>query len=440
MIVIIGAGPAGLSAAYHLGDEDYTILEAEAEAGGLCRSFDLGGATFDLGGHAFFTKHDYVRELVERLCEPGVFAQTREAWLYSHGTFVRYPFQSHLHGLPSEVVEDCLVGLYDAARRQEAAAAPTNLRDWIELTFGPGIAAHFMLPYNEKLWAYPLTEIAPGWTSNRVVTPDVRAIVGGALRSDRFSDFPNAVVRYPAAGGFANLYQGFLDTVGDRIARHTVTEVRPDQREVRVGDGTLIGYDRLVSTMPLDELVTKTDGLGDCCRQAAAELRYNSLYLVNLVFDRPAMTEMQRVYCADPEVPFHKLVLNSNSSPELRSRPVFGIQAEVSFSPRKHVDPDALPERVLAALRRMGIAEEGDQVTASSVVTVPRAYPVQTSGSAEARAHLLGEFEQRRIHCAGRFGEWLYINSDDAVMRGRARAEEILAARAATVSGGASGQ
>lgn len=429
MIVIIGAGPAGLSAAYHLGDEEHTILESEPEPGGLCRSFDLGGATFDLGGHAFFTKHEYVRELVERLCEPGVFAQPREAWVHSHDTFVRYPFQSHLHGLPSDVVEECLVGLFEAARRQASAAAPANLREWIELTFGPGIAAHFMLPYNEKLWAFPLTEIAPGWTSNRVVTPDVAAIVGGALRPERFSDFPNAVVRYPAAGGFANLYQGFLRSVGDRIRRHTVIEVSPETSTVRVEDGTGIGYDRLISTMPLDELVARTNGLDDCCRAAAGELRHNSLHLVNLVFDRPAMTEMQRVYCADPDIPFHKLVLNSNSNPELRSRPCFGIQAEVSFSEHKRVDPDGLPERVLAALRRIGIAEAADQVTATRVVTVPRAYPVQTAATVEARTHLLDEFRRRRIHCAGRFGEWLYINSDDAVMRGRARAEEILAER-----------
>ncbi|WP_431727119.1 protoporphyrinogen/coproporphyrinogen oxidase [Verrucosispora sp. TAA-831] len=430
MIVIIGAGPAGLSAAYHLGDEKYTVLESEAEPGGLCRSFDLGGATFDLGGHAFFTKHDYVRDLVEQLCEPGVFAQPREAWVHSHDTFVRYPFQSHLHGLPSEVVEECLVGLYEAARRQPLAAPPANLREWIELTFGPGIAARFLLPYNEKLWAFPLTEIAPGWTSNRVVTPDVAAIVGGALRPDRFSDFPNAVVRYPATGGFANLYQGFLRTVGERIRRHSVVEVRPGESTVRVEGGATIGYDHLVSTMPLDELVRRTDGLDDCCRDAAGELRHNSLHLVNLVFDRPAMTEMQRVYCADPEIPFHKLVLNSNSNPELRARPCFGIQAEVSFSAHKRADPEGLTDRVLAALRRIGIAEADDRVSAASVVTLPRAYPVQTSATVEARTHLLAEFQRRRIHCAGRFGEWLYINSDDAVLRGRVRAEEILAHRA----------
>lgn len=435
MIVVVGAGPAGLSAAYHLDGHDYLVLEAASEPGGLCRSFELGGTIFDLGGHAFFTKHDYVRRLVTELCEQGLYAQPREAWIYSHDTFIRYPFQSHLHGLPGQVVEDCLVGLYEAAARHRDAR-PTNLGEWIAATFGPGIAKHFLVPYNEKVWAFPLSEVAPDWTGERVVTPDPRDIVAGALRQRRFSAFPNATVTYPAAGGFANLYRGFLRTVGDRIVRHTVREVFPAQRRLRTEDGTVFDYDHLISTMPLDELVACSVGLESCCREAAASLRHNSLHLVNLVFDRPAMTTMQRTYCADPAVPFHKLVFNSNSNDDLRGRPCFGVQAEVSWSAYKPVDPEGLPDRVLDALRRMGIATPDDRVIASSVITLDRAYPVQTPRTADARAHLLTDLGRYGISCAGRFGEWRYINSDDAVMRGKARAEELLASGAAERSAG----
>jgi UDP-galactopyranose mutase len=425
MIVIVGAGPAGLSAGYHLGEAEYLILEQEAEPGGLCRSFDLDGCTFDLGGHAFFTRHSYVRELLGRLCEPGLFSQPREAWVHSHGRYLRYPFQTSLFGLPTEVVEECLVGFCDAVFLQRGAAPPANLREWIELTFGSGIGKHFLMPYNEKVWAYPLDEIAPEWTTNRVVTPDIRAIVAGALRSQQFSAYPNSTVTYPARGGFFNLYRGFTRTVGDRIRRAEVTEVLPRQRQLRTGHGDTVDYDAVISTMPLDVLVARTQGLAECCHSAAAQLRFNSLYLVNLVFDRPRLSDLQRVYSADPDIPFHKLVLNSNSSPELRDRPHFGIQAEVSWSAHKHVDPTDLVPRVLEALRRMEIVGPGDHLTASSVVPVERAYPVQTPATRAAREHLLETFRGYDILCAGRFGEWLYINSDDAVMRGKARADEL---------------
>ena len=174
--------------------------------------------------------------------------------------------------------------------------------------------------------------------------------------------------------------------------------------------------------MPRSVLRNKPAG----CRDAAGKLRHNSLHLVNIVVGRPIGTERrQRVYAADPSIPFHKLVLNSNSSDDLRGRPVFGIQAEVSWSAHKPVAVETLQERVLATLLGMGIVETDDPIVETSLVTVDYAYPVYTRDTADARSYLLGELAQFGVACAGRFGEWLYINSDDAVMRGKAAAERI---------------
>ena len=137
------------------------------------------------------------------------------------------------------------------------------------------------------------------------------------------------------------------------------------------------------------------------------------------------MTDKQRVYAADAAIPFHKLVINSNSSPELRSRPVTGFQAEVSFSPHKKVDVEGLEERVIDALVRMQLAERDDPVVASSMVTLPYAYPVYTAPTVAARDHLLNDLARQGVYGAGRFGEWLYLNSDDAVLRGKEAAERV---------------
>lgn len=114
-MAIIGAGPAGLPDAYHL-HRDYLILESQDEIGGLCRSFEMAQTTFDLGGHAFFTKHDYVRKLLFELCGNHIFNQPRGAWVYSHGAYVPYPFQANPFGLPPDVVAECLIGLVEALK------------------------------------------------------------------------------------------------------------------------------------------------------------------------------------------------------------------------------------------------------------------------------------------------------------------------------------
>jgi hypothetical protein len=178
--VVVGAGPVGLGVAYALGGQDCVVLEREPEAGGLCRSFTVGGATFDYGGHAFFTKHAEVDELLTRLAPNEMYRQPRNAWVYAYGTYVPYPFQSNLFGLPVDVVADCLLG---AARQAVAArdVPPANLQEWIVDSFGAGIARHFLVPYNQKLWAHPLEVVEPQWTGERIVQPHLEDIVHGAL-------------------------------------------------------------------------------------------------------------------------------------------------------------------------------------------------------------------------------------------------------------------
>lgn len=422
-VVIIGAGPAGLSAAYHLEQDNFLILEADTDPGGLCRSFEFGGTVFDLGGHAFFTRHEEIRDLVRELCPVEIYEQPRQAWVYSHGTYVRYPFQSHLHGLPTDVVRDCLVGLMEVARNGDSP--PANLADWISHTFGSGIRDHFLEPYNTKLWAYPLDEIVPTWTAQRIVTPDVAAIITGALETRHNNDYINAQVAYPATGGFSRLYEGFVDHVKDNLRCGVgIDRISLSTRIAYSSDGHEFPFSHLISTMPLDRLVAQIDDLPSCCTDAARGLLHNSLHLVNLAVDAESVPDKQRVYVADPDVPFHKLVLNSNSSPALLARPRFGIQAEVSFSPHKSISVDGLVTRVTDAIVEMGIVER-DAIRDMQVRTVDYAYPVYTSTTAAQREHLLRTLSKAGITCAGRFGEWLYINSDDAVLRGKVAAAAV---------------
>lgn len=423
MIVIIGGGPAGLSAAAQL-NEPHCIIEQEASLGGLCRSFDLGGATFDLGGHAFFTRNQAIRAFVEASHHGPLFTQPRNAQVFWQGHWVAYPFQANLNGLPADVVADCLTGLYDARHgprdqpsRREDEALPGSLAEWLD-RFGDGLKRHFLTPYNEKVWAYPLVDIYPRWAGNRIVQPDIREIIEGAVATRRFLNFPNAEVGYARRGGFQQIYAGLIEAARPKTLRAAVVDIDLDARDIGVSDGRRIPYRRLISTMPLNDLIRLSNALPQI-KHHAQTLRHNSLYLVNFaVYVRGPRSPIQRVYCCDADVPFHKLVLNYNSSDDLRSRDVIAIQAEVSHSPAKAVDIAALSDRCWAAIRKMALVPDDAEIIDQSIRNINMAYPVFTRDIDETRASILTYLEDKGVFCAGRFGEWLYINSDDAVARG----------------------
>ncbi len=165
-VLVIGAGPTGLSAASHLG-ADATLGEQSDRVGGWCRSLEDRGFTFDYAGHIMFSKDAYVHELYQLLLGDNMHWQDREAWIYSHGTYTRYPFQGALYGLPPAVIKECIVGAIEARfgalkqdrytgsdrrgalvkrlryggrdRRRTSDGEPRNFEEFIHKVWGAGI-------------------------------------------------------------------------------------------------------------------------------------------------------------------------------------------------------------------------------------------------------------------------------------------------------------
>ena len=133
--LIVGGGPAGLSAALHLDDPDFLLAEKHARTGGLCRSIVQDGFTFDYAGHIFFTQRTNTSTASFATSSPGNFhEQLRESWVYLYDAYQRYPFQGNLFGLPPAVVKECLLGVIDASRH----ASPTLNGQWQWTRRAPG--------------------------------------------------------------------------------------------------------------------------------------------------------------------------------------------------------------------------------------------------------------------------------------------------------------
>jgi protoporphyrinogen oxidase len=443
--LIIGAGPTGLAAAYYLGEggnTDTMLVEREDRVGGWCRSVQEAGYTWDYAGHIMFSNDQEVLKLYDKLLGDNLHWQNREAWIYSKNVYTRYPFQGSLYGLPPEVLKECITGAIEArfgslkanfnAVSRAPEPEPANFEEFIYRVWGKGIAKHFAVPYNQKLWAVPLNEMETSWLGGRVPLPDLEQMIEGALKPTPAPMGPNARFGYPLRGGFQALMNGFLPHLKCEMALNTrVVKVSPANRTVLLDDGRTIQYETLISTMPLPALVQACGEEAPAeVQEAARGLRHVSVRCVNLGVKRENITDKHWIYYPEDSV-FHRIFVQGNASPHCNAPGGFALTAEITYSPSKPLpcDGQALIDRVIADCRRVGLINEDDEVEVANQVDMPCAYVVYDHARAANVNRIREWMGQFGIVLAGRYSEWEYYNSDHAFVAGRKAAEQALEAQ-----------
>src|SRR5436305_264408 len=251
-IVIIGAGPTGLGAAYRLkqlGYNNFQMYERSPHLGGLASSFtDSAGFTWDIGGHVMFSHYKYYDDVFNTLMGDDFQLNNRECWVRMFDRWVPYPFQNNIRYLPREVTCECLTGLIEAQSKGGALSA-ANFEEFIDRVFGEGIAKHFMKPYNFKVWAHPPKMMNKEWIGERVAVLDVnRAIKNVVLGTDDFGWGPNNQLKFPLFGGTGEFYRRFGRPLeGHYTLNKDLDFINIARKEVRFKDGEVVKYDRLIT-------------------------------------------------------------------------------------------------------------------------------------------------------------------------------------------------
>jgi protoporphyrinogen oxidase len=454
-----------LSAAYHL-QEGAVLLDKNAGVGGWCRSICDHGFTFDHAGHIMFSNDPYVLKLYQLLLGDNVHWQDREAWIYSKQVYTRYPFQGALYGLPPKVIAECIIGAIEA-RFGAADAAPAaaacavkpledccadgsaevanataiaprrrdsrNFEEFIYKVWGKGIAKHFAIPYNRKLWTLPLTEMETSWLGGRVPLPDLEQIIEGALEPVSKPMGPNARFGYPLHGGFQALMAGFLPHIKGKVElKAEAARLLPREHVLVMADGSRYRYEHLVSTMPLPELVRLAEAEAPPeVRMAARGLCHLSVRCVNLGVAREKLTDKHWIYYPEDTI-FHRIFVQGNASPHCNPPGGFGLTCEISYSPWKPLplDGNALIERCVADCIKVTMLRPDDRIITANMVDMPYAYVVYDHARAANVALVKAWLARYDIILAGRYSEWEYYNSDHAFIAGKKAAETVLAQRA----------
>lgn len=439
-IVILGAGPTGLGAAYRLqelGHDDWELYEAEGHVGGLASSVTTPtGFVYDIGGHVMFSSYRYFHALVDKLLGDQFTSIQRESWIWMNERWVPYPFQNNLRYLDADDTIDCLLGL--AAPRQDPAEA-TNFHEWTLAVFGEGIASRFMFPYNFKVWAHPAEVMSKEWIADRVSVVDLEGSLRSVLNATTDKAWgPNNAFKFPLRGGTGGLYEAFVPHVKRNLRlNQRAVAIDSGRKVVTFEDGHDTTYDVLLTTLPLTGLVSILVDAPSTLQTAASTLSWNSGLFVGLGIARELEDEKCWVYFPEESCPFYRLTYLSRYSPYMAPEGHFSIVTETSTSPYKPVDKDTIVDETIQGLLRTGIlrADDLELIADRTLIEVPKAYPIPTVHRDAALAVLQPWLASHDMYSRGRFGAWKYEigNMDHSVMQGVEFANRVLLGESETV-------
>jgi protoporphyrinogen oxidase len=436
-VVIIGAGPAGLGAGYHLaqlGYDDFVVLEASSGAGGLASSeTSANGFIYDIGGHVLFSHFRYFDELFDRLLGDEYQELQRESWIWMMDRFVPYPFQNNIKYLPREAVLECLLGLI-AARQANGGGSYANFGELIEGVFGRGIARHFMVPYNTKVWAHPPHMLGTHWIGERVPVVDLERVLRNVvLDAEDHSWGPNNTFKYPRHGGTGGLFERIVPHLGDKIRFDSrVERIDLARKRVVLEDGSDEHYDKLISTMPIDLLVGKLSHAPAAVATASRRLLHSGSAIVGVGLRQPCPSQKCWMYFPEDNCPFYRVTYLSNYSPEVvpDARTHYSLLCEVSRSAHKPVDLDHVVESVIDGLvaARVIAPEDRRDIVDTHLILRDYTYPVPAPDRDAALAVIQPYLEACDVYSRGRFGSWKYEigNMDHAVQMGVECVERLL--------------
>ena len=421
---------AGLGAGHALSAAGIPFIcyDRNAYYGGHTWSFRYeNGFVFDEGGHISFTKHERIRELLAG----NIRGQHEEPQLkidnYWHGRRITHPVQCNLRGLPTQLVVDVIKDF--AAVHQNPMAATPNYAQWLYQAYGKTFAETFPMVYGRKYHTTPMDQLTTDWIGPRMYRPSLDEIVHGAIAGQRASVHYVDTFRYPSFGGFVSYLEAFAKRFELRL-NHRVCGLDTKERVLRFTNGKSAPYERVISSIPLPELIPLIDGVPLDVLEASRRLAFTTAVLINLGIGRSDISDTHITYFYDEDIVFSRVNLPHMFSPNNAPPGAGTIQAEVYFSDKYkpfRSRPEALIEPVIGDLRRCGFIRDDDSILLKDAAVNRYANVIYDHDRAPALETIHGFLRDVGVSYCGRYGNWDHAWTDEAFISGEEAAMTVVA-------------
>ena len=428
-VCIIGAGFAGFGAAYNLREHNIasTIFEARSEHGGHTSThFYNDGFMFDEGPHISFTSNKRLQNLFAESLGgdyENLIASVNNYW---QGHYIKHPAQVNLHGLPVDLIVNCIDDFVTASKIEDPEI--NNYEDWLRASFGDCFSKTFPEVYTRKYHTTDAKNLTTDWLGPRLYRPELSEVLKGALLPKTpdihyVSDF-----RYPTHGGFVAYLDGFR-AASNIKCDHRVVKIDAKARRISFDNGQSEDYSHLISSVPLPRLIPMIDGVPKDVLDAAELLACTEVVLINIGVKRQDMPADHWTYFYDEDIVFTRLSYPSNFSPNVAPEGCFALQAEVYFSSKwkpRDAAPEAFIEPVIEGLLTSGIVKDRSEIVHSSAMFAPYANIIFDYDRPKCLEIVHAYLDDVDIGYCGRFGDWGYIWTDQAFNSGERAAERVV--------------
>ncbi|WP_421763415.1 FAD-dependent oxidoreductase [Ekhidna sp.] len=440
-VLIIGAGPAGLSCAYELSKKGFEVevLEASEYVGGMSRSFEIWGQKVDLGPHRFFSKDRAINKFFVEVLDGEYTSVKRLTRIYYKNRFFQYPlkFTNVLFNLnPFTIIRI----LWDySIQRINPIKNPTTFESWVTNRFGKKLYEIFFKSYSEKLWGIPCSRIDADWAAQRIKTLSLIGAVLSAIKGNAGNKHKTLVdeFSYPK-NGTGELYEKCASKIrsnGGKIKLSTpVKKVILNEDNVAKGvelmDGSSVNADHVVSTMPLTSMIKGLDNTPEQVKVAADQLYFRNTILVYLEIDGVELFEDNWIYVHSPDVKHGRITNFRNWCPTLYGNQNTSIICLEFWAFDQDeiwkMENDKLSEIAKEELGKLNLIPKHMEILNSKVIRIPRCYPVYETGYQEP-LKILENFVDGidRLVPIGRYGSFKYNNQDHSILMGLLVAQNI---------------
>ena len=414
--LVLGSGIAGISAGCHLKTqgEQVVIFERNSDWGGLCGNFTIDGFRFDKFVHFSFAPDEYTKNIFEN--SSPTYAHPSISYNYYNGCWLKHPAQNNLAPLPTDEKVEIIKGFVD--RKHTDVEDIQNYEEWLRVQYGDYFAEHFPLKYTRKYWGVEANELETKWVGNRMHSPDLEEVLRGAFEVQDKNFYYTNYMKYPKKGGFRSILNTSREGLDIRFNKE-VCAIDTANKIVKFKDGTTAVYTRLISSLPLPEIVKMLDNVPEEVKNATENLMHTSGYMVSLGFNKPDIAKYLWFYIYDEDILPSRVYSPNLKSPDNVPEGCSSLQAEIFFSNKAEIPAaDKVLENTINKLIEMGIFKKEDLIV-KDIRFEKYANVIFDKNIYKNRALVLDYLKTKEIESIGRFGKWEYMWTHQAFEDGR---------------------